>query len=171
MFEPDVIMESIGTGIGLAQRGDRAAARAVFADVWARIGPEGDAFHRCALAHSMADVQDDAADELAWDLRALEAAGSITDERAHEVGIAGPVEAFYASLHLNLGEDYRKLGDGEKAREHLELARSSLGSLERDEYTAWMAEKLEAFADRLLAGAHVGGGDEDSGGGAERAEG
>ncbi|MGQ0776481.1 MAG: hypothetical protein ACT4NY_18980 [Pseudonocardiales bacterium] len=59
----------------------------------------------------MADVQDDGHEELVWDLRALQAAGSVTDERARQAGLGGPVSGFYPSLHLNLGEVYRKLGD------------------------------------------------------------
>ena len=64
---PDLeqMMARIGEGIGLSQRGDRSAARQVFAQVWQDIGGEsGDPLHRCALAHSMADVQDDVHEEL-----------------------------------------------------------------------------------------------------------
>ena len=112
MTEPDATMTRIGKSIELNQHGEREAARAVFAQVWSDIGEEsGDPFHRCALAHSMADVQDDVHDELVWDLRALEAADLMTDERAAQAGVTGPVAGFYPSLHLNLGECYRKLGD------------------------------------------------------------
>lgn len=62
-------MTEIGRGMELSQRGERAAARRVFADVWEQVGGEdGDPLHRCALAHAMADVQDDVHDELTWDL-------------------------------------------------------------------------------------------------------
>ena len=75
MDEPDVPMTRIGEGIALSQRGERDAARRLFTMVWADIGGEdGDPLYRCALAHSMADVQDAAHDELVWDLRALAAA-------------------------------------------------------------------------------------------------
>jgi hypothetical protein len=50
---------------------EREAARRLFADLWEEIGAGGDALHRCALAHSMADVQDDVREELVWDLRAF----------------------------------------------------------------------------------------------------
>lgn len=53
---PDTTMVRIGEGMALAQRGERQAARALFAAVWDEIGGDaGDAFHRCALAHSMAE--------------------------------------------------------------------------------------------------------------------
>jgi hypothetical protein len=87
------------------------------AQVWIDIGEEsGDPFRRCALAHSIADVQDDEHHELVWDLRALKAA----DERAAQAGVRSPVAGFYPSLHLNLGECYRKLGDLDRARAQLE---------------------------------------------------
>ncbi len=56
--------------MALSHAGERDAARGVFSAVWEEIGGEaGYPFHRCALAHAMADVQDDPADELVWDLR------------------------------------------------------------------------------------------------------
>jgi len=57
-------------------------------------GESGDPFHRCALAHAMADVQDDVHEELLWDLRRLAAADLLTDERAARGGVAGPVAGF-----------------------------------------------------------------------------
>ena len=135
MTEPDATMSRIGKGIELNQHGEREAARAVFAQVWIDIGQEsGDPFHRCALAHSMADVQDDVHDELVWDLRALEAADLMTDERAAQAGVRSPVAGFYPSLHLNLGECYRKLGDLDRAREQLERGQVAAGSLGDDGY-------------------------------------
>lgn len=112
-------MVQIGDGIGLSQRGDRDAARRVFADIWNRIGPSGDAIHRCALAHSMADVQDDVHEELTWDLRALQAADAVGDERVPQPGVTAPVSSFYPSLHLNLGDADRRIGDVQRARDHL----------------------------------------------------
>jgi hypothetical protein len=147
--EPDVIMVRIGEGIDLGQRGERAAARALFSQVWEEIGPTGDAFHRCALAHSMADVQDDPYEELVWDLRALEAADSITDERARRAGVATPVSGLYPSLHLNLGEVYRKLGQFDRARDHLERGRAAAVSLSDDGYGRMIMRALDRLAGRL----------------------
>jgi hypothetical protein len=149
MTEPDETMTRIGEGIGLSQRGEREAARRVFAEIWDRIGPDGDPLHRCAVAHSMADVQDDPHDELTWDLRALEAAPLITDERARAAGMAATVAGFYPSLHLNLGEVYRKLGDLEQARHHLESGRAATGALGDDGYATMVKDALERLAQRL----------------------
>lgn len=142
-------MTRIGEGIGLRQRGERDAARLLFAAVWKEIGPDGDAFHRCALAHSMADVQDDVHEELVWDLRALQAADSVTDERARQAGLNGPVSGFYPSLHLNLGEVYRKLGELDRARDHLEQGRAAVGALGDDGYGKMIKNGLDRLADRL----------------------
>jgi hypothetical protein len=150
MTEPDATMSRIGKGIELNQHGEREAARAVFAQVWIDIGGEsGDPFHRCALAHSMADVQDDVHDELVWDLRALEAADLMNDERAAQAGVTGPVAGFYPSLHLNLGECYRKLGDLDRAREQLERGQVAVGSLGDDGYGQMIKGGLDRLGERL----------------------
>jgi len=73
----------------------------------------------------MAAVQDDLREELTWDLRALAAADLITVERAAQAGLTSPVSGFYPSLHLNLGECYRKLGDLDRAREHLQRGQAA----------------------------------------------
>lgn len=135
MSEPEAVMVEIGRGIDLNQRGEREAARELFAEIWQRIGEEnGDPFHVCALAHSMADVQDDVQDELLWDQRALAAADQVTDERAARAGVTSPVAGFYPSLHLNLGECYRKLGDLSQAREHLQRGQAAVAAVPDNGY-------------------------------------
>lgn len=54
--------------------------------LWDEIAPESNPLHRCALAHSMADVCDDPEEELLWDQRALQAASSITDDQVQQTG-------------------------------------------------------------------------------------
>lgn len=82
----------------------------------------------------MADTQDDPADELAWDLRALSAAEELTGGRVNEPHQSLAVRAFYPSLHLNLAADYAKLGRSEAARTHLRRARGAVGVLADDRY-------------------------------------
>jgi hypothetical protein len=149
MTQPDAVMAKIGEGIGRRERGDRESARQLFAELWEQVGPDGDPFHRCALAHSMADVQDDVRDELAWDLRALEAADELTDARVEEAGVATPVAGFYPSLHLNLGDAYRRLGELEQAREHLVRGRAATAVLGDDGYAQMIREAFERLASRL----------------------
>jgi hypothetical protein len=149
MDQPDEFMRRIGEGIGLSQRGERDGARALFLRIWDELRDEGDALHRCALAHHLADVQDDPREELAWDLRALTAADSVTEERARQAGVAGSVRGFYPSLHLNLGDVYRRLGDRKRAREHLERGRAAAGVLDDDGYGKMIKGGLERLAERL----------------------
>ncbi|WP_237285666.1 hypothetical protein [Streptomyces niveus] len=149
--QPDPVMAEIGRGMELGQRGERAAARRVFAGVWDRLGADGDPFHICALAHSMADVQDDPREELVWDLRALEAADLVSDERARLAGVASPVAAFYPSLHLNLGDVYRRLGDLDRARDHLARGQDAVGTLGGDGYGQLIKGGLDRLAERLSA--------------------
>jgi len=88
-------------------------------------------------------------EELRWDLRALVAADLLIDERAARGGVAGPVAGFYPSLHLNLGECYRKLGEFDRAREHLHRGRASVDALGDDDYGQMIKACLDRLADRL----------------------
>ncbi|MEJ7630731.1 MAG: tetratricopeptide repeat protein [Nocardioidaceae bacterium] len=150
MTKPDATMARIAEGIELRQRGDRDAARRLFWELWTEIGGDhADPFHRCALAHSMADVQDDIREELIWDLRAVDAAQLVTDERAARAGLKSPVASFYPSLHLNLGECYRKLGDRDQARQHLQAGGAAIDALPDDGYGRMIRAGLERLAQRL----------------------
>ena len=62
---------------------------------------------------------------------------------------SGSVASFYPSLHLNLGEDYRKLGDVAQARRHLELGRATVAALPEDGYGDQVKNGLERLAQRL----------------------
>lgn len=151
-FEPDAVMVRVGEGIGLREQGEREAARQLFAELWQEIGgAEGDAFHRCAIAHSMADVRDDVREELAWDLLALEAAESLGDARLAESGSSVTVAAFYPSLHLNLSECYRKLDDLDRARDHLRRGEASLGALPDGAYQVTVREGFDRLAQTLTS--------------------
>ncbi|WP_163507646.1 hypothetical protein [Fodinicola acaciae] len=137
----------IGEATQLNHSGKREAAREMFASIWDEIGGEqGDPLHRCVVAHSMADAQDDVRDELLWDQRALEAAPLITDERQAEAGVEMPVAALYPSLHLNLAECYRKIGDLDSAREHVAQAEATIGTLGDDAY----GQLIRSGLDRLV---------------------
>jgi hypothetical protein len=100
----------------------------------AEIEGGGDAYAKVFLAHSLADVQENPADELAWDLRALAFLAELTDQRAIERGNSGGKNALLPSLHLNLAVDYRRLGDEVNARRHFDLGQAHLDALSGDEY-------------------------------------
>ena len=146
----DPLLVRIGEAVQLSHQGERETARLLFAEIWDEIGGgQGDPLHRCTLAHAMADVQDDVREELLWDQRALAAADLVTDARVAQAGVSLPVAGLYPSLHLNLSECYRKLGDLARAREHLEQAQATIGVLGDDEYGRLIRDGLEQVAERL----------------------
>ncbi|RAY14679.1 hypothetical protein DPM19_13075 [Actinomadura craniellae] len=147
--QPDEMMARIGRGVELGHAGEREAARRLLGGLWDELGEGGDPLHRCALAHYMADVQDDVREELRWDLRALAAADLVTDERAGQAGVAGSVRGFYPSLHLNLGDAYHRLGELDQARDHLERGRAAVDALGDDGYGQMIRAGLDRLADRL----------------------
>jgi hypothetical protein len=148
----DGAMERISAAVAAFGAGDRDGARAQLSQVWSEIH-DGDPLHRCFLAHYMADLQDDVRDELRWDLRALAAADDVTEERAQafarEFNGALDVRALYPSLHLNLGDDYRRLGATAQAREHLALAQSCMHVLPDDGYGRMIRHGIDQLAARL----------------------
>ncbi|MFI7607643.1 tetratricopeptide repeat protein [Micromonospora sp. NPDC049366] len=99
----------------------------------------------------MADVQDDVHQELVWDRRALAAADLLTDARVAEAGVPMSVASLYPSLHVNLGECYRKLGDLARARECLQRAQAGIGALGDDDYGQLIKGGLERLAQQLSA--------------------
>lgn len=131
---PDETMHRIVAAIGLGRAGQRAEARDVLTALWAQIGADGDAFHRCTLAHYLADLQDSAETELVWDERALAAVADLTDERAQQYDSSLLVQGFLPSLHLNLADVHRRLGNTDLAREHLATARGLVQRLPEDDY-------------------------------------
>lgn len=144
----DETLTRINQGVQLNHhQGQRAAARDLFAQIWDEIGGErGDPLHVCVLAHSMADVQDDVHQELVWDERALAAADLLTEDRVAQAGVPMSVAGLYPSLHLNLAECYRKLGDLDRARECLQRAQAGIGALGDDEY----GQLIKGGLDRLV---------------------
>jgi hypothetical protein len=159
----DGVLTRIGQAIMLHRAGDREEARNRLAELWHEIGPQGDAFHRCTLAHYMADTQDDPKDELDWDLRALEAAEGFVTERTAEGAPGGtPVadgpgprhplialRAFFPSLHLNLATDYAGLDRTAHARAQLVRARASANALADGEYRQGLREAIDRLELRL----------------------
>ncbi len=146
----DQTLIRIGQAVQLSYQGEREAARVLFAEIWDEIGGEqGDPLHVCTLAHAMADVQDDVHQEVVWDQRALAAADLLTDARLAQAGVTLSVAGLYPSLHLNLSECYRKLGDLDRAREQLQQAQATIGALGDDGYAQMIREGLQQVAERL----------------------
>jgi hypothetical protein len=150
VFQPPsemMIRISKATAMGLS--GDREGARRALDQIWDEIGSDGDPLERVALAHSMADVQGEPLDELSWDLRALEAAGDVTDELMSVRGVAGSARGLYPSLHLNLADVYERLGKRHEAYEHIRRGRSMIDELREDGYKAMIRDALNRIEQRL----------------------
>ncbi|AXO34493.1 tetratricopeptide repeat protein [Micromonospora sp. B006] len=150
----DATLTRINDGVQMHhQHGRREDARDLFARIWDEIGGEqGDPLHVCVLAHAMADVQDDVRQELVWDRRALAAADLLTDERVAQAGVPMSVAGLYPSLHLNLAECHRKLGELDQARDHLQRAREGMGALGDDGYGKLIRDGLDRLSQELAAG-------------------
>ena len=142
----DPTMSAIGAAMAQGQSGDADVARAALLSLWDEIGADGDALHRCTLAHYLADLYPDAGDALIWDLRALEAADSLTDERARAHHASLQVEGFYPSLHLNLADCYRRLGRFDEATRHITLAQAKVGALPEGPYGDMIRGGIEGCA-------------------------
>ncbi|MEU4657135.1 hypothetical protein AB0G32_24900 [Streptomyces sp. NPDC023723] len=146
---PDAVPTRIGQVVMLHHAGDREEARHRYLGLWAEIGEHGDPLHRCTLAHYLADTQDDPADELAWDLRALSAAEELTAgyPAGHEGALAA--RSLYPSLHVNLAADYDRLGRHDAARLHLRWARRAAETLGDDRYAAGVRAAIGRLERRL----------------------
>ena len=131
---PDPTMAAIGEAVAEGRAGDIASARRKLLDLWSAIGVTGDPLHRCSLAHYLADLYEDPARAIAWDIRALDAADALTEQRVQEHHASLHIAGFYPSLHLNLADDYRRLGSFEAAAEHINAAEAHAPGLPRGPY-------------------------------------
>jgi hypothetical protein len=114
--------------VELALGGSTELAQRRFESLWDSL-PADDFFHRCVLAHYMADTQTDPLLELEWDQRCLDAALSAPTEsfenRLPDVSRA----SFLPSLYLNLAASHERIGDLSNARHYAEQARRSLADV------------------------------------------
>lgn len=148
MTTPDTVTASatmavITQAVALGHDGDQDGAREALLEAWATIGPAGDPLHRCTLAHYLADLYTDPAQALVWDIRALDAADSLTNDRAQQHHADLDVRAFYPSLHLNLAENYRLLGSFDVAHDEIVAARGCLDTLPDDAYGTLIRTALD----------------------------
>jgi hypothetical protein len=142
-----MVMQEITECVERGRAGDREGARSALGAVWDRLGEDGDPLHVATLAHFMADLQDEPAEELAWDHRALAAADRLTDERAQQYEASLAVRGLYPSLYASLAADYAKLDDASTARRYLTRAEAATPDLPESEY----GEYVRAVITRLRA--------------------
>jgi hypothetical protein len=148
-MRPAPIMDDIQAAIVTLHGGDRVLAREQFERIWARIRHDAEPFHECVLSHYMADARDDLAEELEWDLRALAAAEHCSQADADRLGKGMSLASFYPSLHLNLADVYRRLGDRDCALKHLAEGRAATVNLGDDPYSVLIRRGLARLTDRL----------------------
>lgn len=144
------MQERIRAAVRWRESGEVSRAREALAELW----PEaeiGDPFDRLFFAHSFADVQADPAEELRWDLVALATVPEVTPARAVEQELPGGVRGLLPSLHLNLAEDYLRLGDRSTSDEHWREGLRHLDVLEDDSYGGTLRAAFGDFAARRTA--------------------
>lgn len=143
-------MESdVTAAIKMFQQGDQKGARVQLLKLWSRTG--ADPAERCAIAHFLADTEADVASELAWDLRALEAAtGGVAGEDRDP--LTPDLASFLPSLHLNVGDAYRRVGDLLLAERHARCGIARSDALPGDGYGATVRQALDRLLNRATAG-------------------
>ncbi|MCA0296558.1 MAG: hypothetical protein LCH96_14850 [Actinobacteria bacterium] len=131
---PDPTMEAICNAMALGYLGHIESARRDLMDIWRMVGVVGDPFHRCTLAHYLADLFDHPAEALIWDVRALDAADALTDESTQQHDANLEVAGFYPSLHLNVADNLRRLAAFDAAAAHIDNAEQRASALPDDDY-------------------------------------
>lgn len=127
--QQDETLTRIKEAFRLYCRAEVAEGRRLLLELWEELGPEM-GYLRSVTAHYLADTENVLEDELNWDLRALEAAESVGEGSPY----AAAVRLFLPSLHLNLADSYRRMGNFEKARYHAEEGMAAGGVLGLDHY-------------------------------------
>jgi hypothetical protein len=125
--------KAISDAIGLLHQGETQRAREALLQMWDRLSPDGEPLQICTLAHFLADTETEVAAELEWDLRALEAAIGTRGTEDRDA-LSPELANFLPSLHLNVGDGYRRLRDNERAREHALNGLNRAGVLADDGY-------------------------------------
>lgn len=143
---PDPTMDAIAQAVTEGRAGDIASARDTLLALWSDIGVLGDPLHRCTLAHYLADLYAEPARALTWDVRALDAADAVSEQRVQQHHASLHIAGFYPSLHLNLADNYRRLGSFEAAAEHMDAAGEHAPSLPEGPYGDTIRSALEEVA-------------------------
>lgn len=145
-------MEDIMEAAAQLQAGQVEAARKRLLELWSTWSDVNAPLERCTIAHFLADTEPDAQAELAWDLLALEAATG-SSAPANRPAVDAKLNGFLPSLHLNLGDVYRRLGDPARARGHVEAGLAAASSLGNDGYGMTTLGGLQRLARRLAESA------------------
>jgi hypothetical protein len=140
-------MEKIQSVIQISQSGDQGKARILFDEIIPSLG--NDPLHNCIFAHYMSDVQVEMEKELYWDLKSLEYLEKLTDERLKQFNANLNQKGFYASIYLNIAEDYRKNNLIEYSNRYVNLAEKSIAELEDDGYGNMIKHGIERIKEKI----------------------
>lgn len=86
-----------------------------------------------------------------WNVRALDAAGALSDDRAQEFHADLRAAGFYPSLHMNLAEDFRRLGSFGAADTQLRRARDRLDASPDGPYGQMIRDGLARVGQAVAA--------------------
>ncbi len=139
--------DSITAAIALALGGEKAAGQRGLVRCW-RASGETDHAQRCVMAHYLADLQPDLADEVLWDERALSAHHHVVDGDLAPIGIS-TARGLAPSLHLNLGDGYLRQGRLDDAEVQLHAGLVAQDALAVDGYGALIRRGLAGLATRI----------------------
>jgi hypothetical protein len=152
----DDVMARVIAAVQRGQGGERRRARQELEAMWVEVERGGgDDFHRCVIAHFVADLQEDDRAELMWDERALAAVDGVSDERAREFHESLQVRGFMPSLYLSVADDHRRLGDASRAQEFIVKARATSDALGDDAYGELVRGALDKVSRALAEGSTV----------------
>lgn len=138
---------TVAAAITAAQSGEAAAALTL-QECWDAASSSGDHALQCIIAHYLADLQGDVADELLWDQRALDAHGRAARNGFEALGLELG-EQLLPSLQLNLADDWLRMGDLVRAEYHLRQVNAARQMLGDDGYGHMITRGLAHLADRL----------------------
>lgn len=141
-------MGEIMQAVASLQGGNRDGAREELLRLWKHHGSDGSPLQRCTIAHFLADTEENVATELEWDLRALEVATGCADDKDRDA-VDDAVVSFLPSLHLNVGDAYRRLGETELASRHAANGLARINSLPAGGYADMVRSGLARLRDRL----------------------
>lgn len=134
--EHNPIVKLCAKGMDCEGQGNAKEASELFYQAWNEASTDLEKF---IAAHYVARHQEDVADKLKWDERALNFALKVND---------GNMKGTYSSLYLNIGKCYEDLGDPEKANDRYRQARAYSHYLKDDGYGKMIGAGIKKGIDR-----------------------
>ncbi|UIJ34708.1 hypothetical protein [Allobranchiibius sp. GilTou73] len=133
--------------VGTTLSGEADRARRELSRCWDACEPV-DHGPRCVIAHYLADLQPDLEAEVEWDERALAAYAHVADGELAAIGIPS-ASALAPSLHLNLGDGYRRQGRLAAARVQHAQGVLAVAGLPDDGYSRHLRAGLTRLGERI----------------------